>query len=252
VWVPGHDHAARSPRGRFLRIGPTGDQYDAPMRRLDADELALEAEADRSLVDDLVRIGALKPDPSGTFSSGDILRVETVRAGMTAGLTLDILERTLAERLQTLDHIDRFYIEPSPRSARTFREFAMELGDGAIDLARLYAAFGLAEPAPDSHLRSDEERTIEAFLGAWGAFGDPDMLIRAARIHGEAIRRLVEAVVALYFEKVSAPLTRQGLELDELVRLTVEPATRIAQLEPGLLVWLEQQHRARDQRAELR
>jgi adenylate cyclase len=212
------------------------------MRTLTADELAREAEADRSLVDELVRIGGLKPSPDGSFSSGDILRVETVKAGLAAGITLDTLERTLGERLQTLEYIDRFYLEPSPRSPRTYREFAAGLGEGAADLGTLYAAFGLAEPPEDSHLHSDEEQVIERFLDAWGAFGDRDMLIRSARLHGEAIRRLIEAVVGLYFEKVSGPSSRLGLELDELVRITVEPATKIAQLEPALLVWLEQRH----------
>ena len=213
------------------------------MRTLTADELAVEAEADRSLVDELVRIGALKPTPDGAFSGGDILRVETVKAGLAAGLTLDTLERSLGERMQTLEYIDRFYIEPSPRSNRTYAEFATAASAGSIvDLGAIYAAFGLAEPPLDSHLHTDEERVIEAFLEAWGTFDDRDMLIRSARLHGEAIRRLTEAVVGLYFEKVSGPHSRRGLDLDELVRRTVEPATKIAQLEPSLLVWLEQRH----------
>lgn len=181
------------------------------MRTLRAAQLAVEAEADPSLIDELVRIGALRPRPDGSFSSGDILRVQTVKAGIESGIPLEVLERTLAERLQTLDYIDRFYLEPSPRSGRTYGEFASAVGNEVADLGTIYAAFGLAEPDTSSHLRSEEERVIGDFVGAWSAFGDREMVVRAARLHGEAIRRLVEAVVGLYFEKVSGPMTRRGL-----------------------------------------
>jgi adenylate cyclase len=212
------------------------------MRVLTADELALEADVDRGLVDELIRMGALKPALDGSFSSGDILRVQTIKAGLEAGISLGNLERTLRERLQTLDYIDRFYIEPAPRSSRTYAEFAASLGESAADLPVVYAAFGLPEPRPDSRLREDEEEVLKKFFEAWGSFGDREMLVRAARLNGEGVRRIVGSVVGLYFQKVSAPLSRQGLDLDDLVRRTVEPAVRIARLEPQLLIWLEQRH----------
>jgi adenylate cyclase len=209
---------------------------------LSRDELAAEAEAEAGLVDDLVRIGALKPDAAGMFATGDILRVQTVLAGLRAGISLEAFGRALAERLQTLDYIDRFYLEPSPRSARTYAEFAATLGAQAADLPAVWSAFGLAEPDATSRLRTDDERIIEDFLATWGRFGDRDMLVRAARLNGEGVRRVVEGIVRLYFEKVSGPLTDRGLPLEELVRLTVEPATAVADLQPRLMVWLEQRH----------
>ena len=212
------------------------------MRTLTASEFAREADVDPSLIDELLRIGALRSADDGSFSSGDIVRVQTVKSGIDAGISLENLERTLAERLQTLDYIDQFYLEPAPRSDRTYAEFAASLGGSAAHLPTVYAAFGLPEPAPDTRLRTDEEQVVRAFLDGWGAFGDVEMLVRAARLHGEGIRRIVGSMVSLYFEKVSAPLSQQGLDIDELVRRTVEPATRIVRLEPELLVWLEQRH----------
>ena len=212
------------------------------MRVLTADELAVEADVERGLIDDLVRIGALKPGADTSFSAADIQRVQTVKAGLDAGISLENLERSLRERLQTLDYIDRFYFEPTPRSPRTYREFAAGLGDAAVDLPTVYAAFGLSEPEAESHLRIDEEEVVSDFLESWGAFGDREILVRAARLNGEGVRRIVESVVGLYFQEISAPLSRQGLDLEELVTRTVEPAVRIARLEPRLLVWLEQRH----------
>jgi adenylate cyclase len=212
------------------------------VRTLTRAELASEADVDPLLVDELIRMGALRPADDGSFSSGDIVRVQTVKSGIDAGISLENLERTLAERLQTLDYIDQFYLDPAPRADRTYADFRASLGDAAADLSTVYAAFGLPEPALDSRLRTDEEEVVRAFLDGWGAFGNREMLMRAARIHGEGIRRIMESVVSLYFEKVSAPLSEQGLDLDELVRQTVEPATKIIRLEPELLVWLEQRH----------
>ena len=212
------------------------------MQVLTADELAIEADVERVLIDDLVRIGALRPGSDGSFSGADIQRVQTVQAGLAAGISLENLERSLRERLQTLDYIDRFYVEPAPRSPRTYEEFAASFGEGAVDLPMVYAAFGLPEPKAESHLRIDEEEVVSEFLESWGSFKDREILVRAARLNGEGVRRIVESVVGLYFQEISAPLSRQGLDLDELVARTVEPAVRIAQLEPRLLVWLEQRH----------
>ena len=118
------------------------------MRSLTASQLASEADVDPSLINELLRIGALKPARDGSFSSGDILRVQTVKSGMAAGISLENLERTLVERLQTLDYIDQFFLEPAPRADRTYAEFAASLGAAAAALPTVYAAFGLLTRRP--------------------------------------------------------------------------------------------------------
>lgn len=89
------------------------------IRELSADELAHESEATPVLINDLVRIGAHKQGPTGGFSSRDVARVRIAESHLRAGLTLDELERALAEQLFSFDYIDRFYMEPVARSART-------------------------------------------------------------------------------------------------------------------------------------
>lgn len=212
------------------------------MRDLNLEQLAHESEAAPGLIHDLVRVGVLKPGRGGSFSSRDIVRVRIAQAMLDAGLALDVLERGLAEQLLSFDHIDAFYHEPAPRSRRTYAEFRETLGDGAADTGAVYAAFGLAEPALDSHLPANEEEVIEAFLQTWGRVVDREALRRAARINGEPIRRLTEAVTALCYEALTAPYRDKDLPLDELIRLTAEPAARMAALQPPLIVWLEQRH----------
>lgn len=72
--------------------------YHGAVRPLSADELVHESEASEGLIEDLVRIGALKPDSTGSFSSRDIARVRIAQSYISAGLSLDTLERALAEQ----------------------------------------------------------------------------------------------------------------------------------------------------------
>ena len=212
------------------------------VRRLSADELAHESEATPALIDDLVRIGALKPDRAGTFSSRDVARVRIAESHLGAGLTLDQLERALAEQLFSFDYIDRFYMEPVPRSTRTYAEFRAVHGARAEGLGAIYAAFGLAEPHPESHLAIDEEEILDAFFDTWGRVADREGLLRVARINGEPIRRLAEAIVALCYETLATPLRDSNLAFDEMIRLVADPAARFAALQPRLIVWLERRH----------
>lgn len=214
----------------------------AIMRLLSVDELAHESEAAADLIHDLVRIGALKPDPTGSFSSRDIARVRIAQSHLDAGLTLDELERALAEQLFSFDYIDRFYMEPVARSTRTYAEFRTALGARAENLGAIYAAFGLAEPGRDSHLATDEEEVIHAFLDTWGRVADREGLLRAARINGEPVRRLAEAIVALCYQTLTTPFRDRNLSLDELIRLVADPAASLAALQPRLIVWLERRH----------
>jgi len=212
------------------------------VRTLSADELAHESEATPVLINDLVRIGALKPGPTGGFSSRDVARVRIAESHLGAGLTLDELERALAEQLFSFDYIDRFYMEPVARSTRTYAEFRADLGAVADDLGAIYAAFGLAEPQPESHLAIDEEEIVTAFFDTWGRVTDREGLLRAARINGEPIRRLAEAIVALCYQTLATPHRDRNLALDELIRLVADPAARFAALQPRLIVWLERRH----------
>lgn len=216
--------------------------YHGAVRQLSADELVHESEATAVLIEDLVRIGALKPDSTGRFSSRDIARVRIAQSYISAGLSLDALERALAEQLFSFDYIDRFYMEPVGRSTRTYAEFRASLGPRATGLGAIYAAFGLAEPGPDSHLPTDEEEIIRAFLDTWGRVADREEVLRAAKINGEPIRRLAEAIVSLCYQTLATPHREENLTFAELIRLVADPAMSLAALQPRLIVWLERRH----------
>jgi len=216
--------------------------YHGAVRQLSADELVHESEATAALIEDLVRIGALKPDSTGRFSSRDIARVRIAQSYISAGLGLDALEQALAEQFFSFDYIDRFYMEPVARSTQTFAEFRTSVGPAAVDLGAIYAAFGLAEPGPDSHLPTDEEEIIRAFLDTWGRVADREGLLRAARVNGEPVRRLAEAIVALCYQTLSMPHRNRDLTFAELIRMVADPARRLAALQPRLIVWLERRH----------
>jgi adenylate cyclase len=215
------------------------------VRVLHTEELARESEAPAALIDDLVRIGALKPDAAGRFTSRDIVRVRIAQSHLDAGLTLDELRRAIAEQLFSFDYIDRFYMEPVARSQRTYAEFRADCGPRAEHLHAIYAAFGLGEPRADSHVSIDEEEVLREFLDSWGSVGDRETLLRAARLNGEPIRRIAESIVALCYETLGARLRDQHPAYDELIRRVAEPAARLGALQPRLIEWLERRHTER-------
>jgi adenylate cyclase len=215
------------------------------VRVLHANQLVRESEAPSALIDDLVRIGALRPDAAGRFTSRDIVRVRIAQSHLDAGMTLDELQRAIAERLFSFEYIDRFYMEPVERSPRTYADFRADCGPRAEDLAAIYAAFGLGEPRADSHLSIDEEEVLQEFLDGWGSVGARETLLRAARLNGEPIRRIAESIVALCYETLGAPLQGKRPAFDELIRRVADPAARLGALQPRLIEWLERRHTER-------
>jgi hypothetical protein len=100
---------------------------------------------------------------------------------------------------------------PPPRSDRTYAEVLASLGPVGDRLHAIYAALGLSEPAPDSHLRTDEEAVIVGFAEIW-ADADPggEADVRIARIAGDASRRLNESWLDVWDETAQPQLRSQG------------------------------------------
>jgi len=129
----------------------------------------------------------------------------------------------------------------SGSSGRTFADLQASLDAGRDYLPSIYSAFGVGMPTPDAPMREDEERLIRRFIGLWSEVdADPDAAIRAARIAGEGIRRLLLGTIDLFDELGGSPPARQrrGLAVDDANR----PSFELAEVMPGLLVWLLDRH----------
>ena len=214
-----------------------------PSRTLTTAELVAEAGATEEVVERLVAMGSLHEVAPGRHELADIARVESVMRLIDAGIGLDVYEAPIVARFANLDFIGRYYLEPAPRSDRTYAEFRASFGPRAHLLGPVYAAFGLPEPVDDRPLRIDEEEAVTGFIESWGLAGDDaEPYVRAARLVGAAVLSAVEGWTALWGEAVYQPMVaREGFSPEVSDRIG-EASTRLATTFPLLFTWLQQRH----------
>jgi len=212
------------------------------MGNLSRIDLASEAGTTPGRVDALVRAGVLRPGPDGSFASPDISRIRLADAYERAGIGLDLIELALKRRWVTFERIDDLYRDSGPRSSRTVAEFRESLGSRGPLLTPVLAALGLPNPADDDVLNERDEQRLSAFLRIWDLGDDPDVAVRAGRIIGEAMRRVVDGWLELFAEHVTRPLEDRTRTVDEMSPIVLPRAATIISETPDLLMWLFQRH----------
>jgi adenylate cyclase len=223
-------------------IGPRPPllQAIAPAR-LTLDELASEAESTPEGIRQLVEIGAIAAGPDGSFDRGDVIRARVVGAFEAEGFSLEQMAVAIRERAISLDSLPLFYPDPSPRTGRTYGEFAAELGERGELVGTLLGAMGLSAPAPDAPTRGMDEALLAQLVQGWSSV-DPEFTLRAARIFGDAARRAAEGWVALFNEAIADPIEANFTTLDDIVARLLRPAAILSPLSPKLLAWLLERH----------
>ena len=213
--------------------------------KLTLQELAREAETEPSRIERLVAAGIIHPDDDGSFGPGDIQRSKLVGALEGAGISIEQLERAVDAHLTSFETVELFYPTPPPRSNRTYAEFAASLGPKARFLGPVQTALGFAEPDAGASLTERDEEVLDAFLDTWD-LGSDEVVTRAARIMGDAVRRAAEGWVDLFYEQVSDPVQRHALEaglpVEAMIPQIVPAANRVAVLAPMMLGWLLDRH----------
>ena len=203
--------------------------------RLSAADLARRSASSLERIDQLVRIGVLRPDDRGRFAPADAQRVQVAAAYERGGIEFEHLGNAIRDGYLSFDFIDRIYPEASPVTGRTVGHLMAELGTAGELVPDLLLAMGLAQPTPEKPLTEVDDSAIRAFLAAWTAGPlDGDAAVRAARIAGDAARRAAEGWTELFLEAVNLP-PEASLRLSPEERGTrmFEPASRVAQaLEP--------------------
>jgi adenylate cyclase len=209
--------------------------------RLTPAQLAFEASAPIQLIDELVEAGAVDRALDGTHDRDDIARVRLAHALSTGGIGVDDLMHEIRTGRMPFREIPRMGITPRA-SGRTYSEFAESLGDErAAQLPALYAAFGLGVPPAETAMREDEEQALSQFLAVWAMIEDrPEVMLRAARIVGEGMRRIVLGTIDLFDEVGGSPPARLRRGMD--VEQAIEPSIRQADMINALLVWLRERH----------
>jgi adenylate cyclase len=211
-----------------------------------ADELAIRVGIARQRVDRLADLGIIDRDARGRFDPGDVHRVRLLEAFEAAGVPLDaLLAASRAGRI-SLAYYDQLHPPPGPLSAQSYDAFVESLGAAKAHLPRLFAAFGLAEPAPETRLTIEAETLVRDMLETVVATGQPDLALRAIRPFGEAARRAADGAMGAYAEAVEREGDAvQGLPVDEVFDRLLRSWARFARLSATLAGWLASHHLSR-------
>jgi adenylate cyclase len=218
--------------------GPAGD---APPGRLNAEGLALETDTTSDYIAELAEYGAIQPGSDGLYGTDDVPRVRFARALGDAGISSDDLRWAMRNNIVRLDWIAASVWPRSEQIGRTYADFAASLGERAAALPSLYVALGLAEPTPTSSISRDEEEVIANLIELWSMVSDrPEVMLRAARIAGEGVRRIQLATLDWFDESGGSPppRLRRGLSIDEAML----PGSRVDPVTSALLWWLHTRH----------
>jgi adenylate cyclase len=176
-----------------------------------------------------------------------VQRVRIVAAFEAGGIELERMADAIAERRMSFEYADRIYPEASPLSGRTLADLATRLGMSTELLGDLFLALGQPRPTADRPLTEADEQLLPAFLEAWAAPGaSPETLLRAARLVGDATRRVAEGWTGLFMETMVPPDEEVAeMWVDQLHPSWFAPAIRVAQLLEPATVWSLRRHMER-------
>jgi adenylate cyclase len=212
-----------------------------PEERLSGAELASETNADPGHLEELVAAGILRPAPDGTFAPGDVQRVLVTDALVEAGLSVDLLRSGIEAGVVSFQDTDVIYASPGRRGP-SVEELAMRLGLETKTLLRIITAFGMPRPDATTPLHEPDAEQLRAFVEAWQPLGDDELLVRAARSYGDALRRAAESWLGIFEDVVMGPLAGRSIAWDEMRARAVTPGMRLLSVGRAMLPWLLDQH----------
>jgi class 3 adenylate cyclase len=208
---------------------------------LTAQELADETGTTAERIAALVEAGVLHPIGEG-FRTGDIQRVVVAEAMEQSGLSLELMRRGIDAGFISFAQTDEVY-PVIGRLGPTVEALAGEAGISTDGLLRIITAFGLPRPEPNSRLRQPDADQLLAFTRAWLPLGDEELLVRAARGYGEALRRAAESWLELFVEAVLVPVSGRPMTWDQMSKHALTPGFPILGVGRQMLPWLLDQHR---------
>ncbi|HXV70670.1 MAG TPA: adenylate/guanylate cyclase domain-containing protein [Acidimicrobiia bacterium] len=208
---------------------------------LTADELAVETGSSPDRIAELTNAGIVRPHEDGGYTVGDVQRVLVANALDEAGLSVELMRRGIEAGIVSFEDTDLLYPHPG-RLNGSVDEVALEIGIATETLLDIITALGIPRPDPDTKLHDPDVEHLRSFVEAWQPLGGDDVLVRAARGYGEALRRAAESWIGIFEDVVLASLADRALPWQEMRGLTLEPGMRVLGAGRSLLPWLLDQH----------
>ena len=207
-------------------------------------EVAQRAGTTPARVRELVEVGVLSPgaDPDRPFRSGDALRVQLVEELAACGLEPARVADALSRGALSLSYLD-WFPDPPPRSGQTHAELCEQLAIPFRLLERVYAGFGLPSPSPGEAVREEDLGIISELPLLFEAGLDEALVLRAARVWGEGVRRVAQHQVHSFHELIEEPFRRQGLSDDQALDAALSQiGVRLIPYVQRLVGWLHRRH----------
>jgi adenylate cyclase len=171
--------------------------------------LAALAGTDEAQILRLETLGLLAPGEAG-FASGDVMRVRLVRALEAAGMTPALLAEAVAADALSLDFGASLMHDPVMLSEATVGETLQALRMPEGFARRLWLAAGFPGFDAGTVLREDD-RELLALIAQARAIGVSDEgLVRAVRVFGHSLRRIVNVMRDLFRLEVEERLLTEG------------------------------------------
>ena len=214
--------------------------------RLTREELADLVGDPVERVQELTARGVLEPDDAGRYSPGDAHRVRVIDGFEAAGVPLDVLVGAQAAGIISVDYYDQLHTDPGRPSNRRYETFKNAMGRRAHLLPLMFAAFGIAEPDPTTHLSLEDEDFIESWAAVLDATGQSDLTFGILRQFGESTRRASVAALEAYgqvTERMGPEFA--GVPSKEVYDRVFLPWAKAARGLPALAEWLTRHHVSR-------
>jgi adenylate cyclase len=217
-----------------------------PSARLTSEELADLVGDPVERVRQLTALGVLQPDDAGRYSPGDAHRVRVIDGFEAAGVPLEVLIRAQAAGIISVDYYDQLHAAPGRPSKRRYQVFKDDLGPAGHLLPAMFAAFGIAEPDPASHLSAEDEAVIGDWATLIDATGHPDLTLGILRQFGESSRRSSVAALEAYAQVIEQLGPEfAGVPSQEIYDRVFVPWAKAARRLPALADWLARHHMSR-------
>ena len=188
------------------------------MSNLSTQELARQAGTTPDQIDRLAALGILKPGREGAFGTADLHLVRLVQAMLDAGISLDDMARLVEEGKYSFGYVEDVFPQDAPPFLdQTYAEFVREVGLSMDVVDQLYTNWSLPRPGPDQRVRADDAEMLRGRGRLVTEFGlDHDAVVAASRFFGENLRRMAEAQVRYFRERVVEKLRQGGMSWPEV------------------------------------
>ncbi len=198
----------------------------APLTR---SRLAALAGVDEARLAALEGLGLLTPNRGG-FEAGDAMRVRLVGALEAAGLPPEAIAEAVRAGRLSLAVEGALLHEPVSLSGATVAETLQALGMPEAFARRLWLAAGFPVFDGGMMLREDDRELLALIAQARAIGVSEENLIRAVRVFGHSLRRMVNVMRDLFRTEVEERLLREGASHADMLVAGAEKRAALQQV----------------------